>query len=389
MTDYYTVLTTTGENKFAGASTGGPRVRPDRVAVGDGGGPDFYNSYYRDELKPRTSLVNQQYVTGVNDLRTDPDNPAWIVVDGAIPADEGGYNIREVGVIDEDGDLIAIGRFPQTYKPVLASGAFQDMIVRIILEVGDTDSVTLQVDPSAILATHSYVDDQTDTTRAFVQGAISDIGVIVKEQDKQKTLRHQSGTITFYNRGIRRGCDVSTSDASNRNLSLAPGSAFLYGRIMPVDADENAASVPSNDTGMPGESSAYLFLDDGRLRLATTPLDTEAPDDVLVLTTLSIDAGSTDASDPTIDNVTLSDVARVEPEWPDVQTSPPHVQRDFDLPMETSGYELTFDVTGYEGGEHPVVSAPKGNRASNSFRANLASAADTVSVRYLAHLMDQ
>ena len=166
MADYYTVLTTVGENKLANASVTGPRVRPAEVAVGDGGGPSFYDDYGRTALKARTSLVNEQFRTAVNDLRVETDNPNWVVVDGVIPADEGGYNIREVGVIDEDGDLIAIGRFPQTFKPVLDSGAFQDMIVRIIMEVSDVAALTLQVDPSAVLATRSFVLEQR---RPFVR----------------------------------------------------------------------------------------------------------------------------------------------------------------------------------------------------------------------------
>lgn len=166
MADYYTVLTTVGENKLANASVTGPRVRPATVAVGDGGGPSFYDDYGRTALKARTTLVNERFRTSVNDLRTEADNPNWIVVDGVVPANEGGYNIREVGVIDEDGDLIAIGRFPQTFKPVLASGAFQDMIVRIIMEVSDVESLVLQVDPSAVLATRSFVLEQR---RPFVR----------------------------------------------------------------------------------------------------------------------------------------------------------------------------------------------------------------------------
>jgi len=167
MTEFYTVLTDVGAAKLADATAGnrGPVV-PASVRVGDGGGTDFYTTYDRTALKALTAIPGEQFSTDVNNLRTDDQNPNWVIVEGIIPANEGGYVIRVAGVTDTEGDLIAVARFPETYKPVLSDGASQDMVIRTIMEVTDATSVDLSIDPSAVLATEAFVLEQR---RAFVR----------------------------------------------------------------------------------------------------------------------------------------------------------------------------------------------------------------------------
>jgi len=167
MAEFYTVLTDVGANKLAAATAGqrGPVV-PASVRVGDGGGGDFYDNFDRPALRALTAIPGEQFSTDVNNLRTDDQNPNWIIVEGIIPANEGGYVIRVAGVTDTEGDLIAVARFPETYKPVLADGASQDMVIRTIMEVTDATSVDLSIDPSAVLATEAFVLEQR---RAFVR----------------------------------------------------------------------------------------------------------------------------------------------------------------------------------------------------------------------------
>ena len=83
----------------------------------------------------------------------DASNPNWIVLETIIMAEDGGFTIREAGIYDDQGDLLAIGKYPETYKPVMSEGSSKDLYVRMILEVTNSATVELKVDPTVILAT--------------------------------------------------------------------------------------------------------------------------------------------------------------------------------------------------------------------------------------------
>lgn len=157
--EYYTVLTETGQAKQADYQAGGPRVELATVHVGTGGGASYYDDYDQAALEALTGLVDEVWSDAINHLAVDDDNPNWVVVEGVIPTDAGGWMVREVGVKDTDGDLIAVGRFPPTYKPALSDGAAQDLLIRSITEWGNADAVTLNVDPAVALASRGYVQD--------------------------------------------------------------------------------------------------------------------------------------------------------------------------------------------------------------------------------------
>lgn len=158
MAEYYTTLTTIGADKVAIALSGGPALQLQTIAVGDGGGANFYDLYDREALKQRAGLVNKHWDDDLNLVDVDPNNPAWVITEGLIPTHVGGWYIREVGIFDAAGDMIAIGVYPETYKPV-ATAVEADLLVRSILEVGDADSVELKIDPSQVMATRAWVVD--------------------------------------------------------------------------------------------------------------------------------------------------------------------------------------------------------------------------------------
>lgn len=156
MPQFYTLPTAVGEAKIANAIALGGTIEITELAIGDGGGslptPD----------SDRTSLVNEIRRAAINTSVVDDDNPNWIVVEQVLPPDVGGWTIREVGLYDADGDLIAYGNYPETYKPVLSEGSGRTQTIRFVMQVSDTAAVTLKVDPSVVLATREYVDDEID-----------------------------------------------------------------------------------------------------------------------------------------------------------------------------------------------------------------------------------
>ncbi|WP_280569395.1 phage tail protein [Chromohalobacter sp. 296-RDG] len=156
MPQFYTLPTAIGEAKLANAIALGGTIEISELAIGDGGGslptPD----------SDRESLVNQVRRAAINTSVVDEDNPNWIVVEQVLPPDVGGWTIREIGLYDADGDMIAYGNYPETYKPVLSEGSGRTQTIRFVMQVSDTAAVTLKVDPSVVLATREYVDDAID-----------------------------------------------------------------------------------------------------------------------------------------------------------------------------------------------------------------------------------
>ncbi len=112
-----------------------------------------------DPVERQTALKNEVWRGQVNQLYVHADNPNWLVIEAVVPEDTGGWFVREVGLFDADGNLIAVGKYPVTYKPVLASGSAKDLYIRMILEISNTADVVLKIDPAIVLASRKYVDD--------------------------------------------------------------------------------------------------------------------------------------------------------------------------------------------------------------------------------------
>ncbi|MCZ0495421.1 tail fiber protein, partial [Escherichia coli] len=153
-TKFYTLLTDIGAAKLASAAALGVPLKITHMAVGDGGGvlptPD----------SKQTALVNEKRRAALNMLYIDPQNSSQIIAEQVIPENEGGWWIREVGLFDESGALIAVGNCPESYKPQLAEGSGRTQTVRMVLITSSTDNITLKIDPAVVLATRKYVDDK-------------------------------------------------------------------------------------------------------------------------------------------------------------------------------------------------------------------------------------
>ncbi|ELV1587263.1 MULTISPECIES: phage tail-collar fiber domain-containing protein [Enterobacteriaceae] len=161
-TKYYAVLTNIGAAKLANATALGSQVEITQMAVGDG------NGALPTPNPAQTALVHELRRAPLNTLSIDPNNANQIIAEQVIPEDVGGWWIREIGLFDKDGDMIAIANCAETYKPQLQEGSGRVQIVRMILIVSNTAAVTLKIDPSVVLATRQYVDDQIIQVKAYV-----------------------------------------------------------------------------------------------------------------------------------------------------------------------------------------------------------------------------
>ncbi|EAM7267121.1 phage tail protein [Salmonella enterica] len=154
--EFYTLLTDWGMAKIASALADKKQIHLQKMAVGDGGGQ------YYEPTASQTNLRHEVWRGEMNTLTVAPNNPNWLIAELVLPEDVGGWYVREVGVFDDEGELIAIGKFPESYKPLLPGGCGKQVCIRLIMEVSNTTAVTLTVDPSIVLATRDYVDARLD-----------------------------------------------------------------------------------------------------------------------------------------------------------------------------------------------------------------------------------
>ncbi|MBH0765951.1 tail fiber protein [Salmonella enterica] len=154
--EFYTLLTDRGMAKIASALADKKQIHLQKMAVGDGGGQ------YYEPTASQTTLRREVWRGEMNTLTVAPNNPNWLIAELVLPEDVGGWYVREVGVFDDEGELIAIGKFPESYKPLLPGGCGKQVCIRLIMEVSNTTAVTLTVDPSIVLATRDYVDVRLD-----------------------------------------------------------------------------------------------------------------------------------------------------------------------------------------------------------------------------------
>lgn len=181
--NFYTILTTAGLAAFANAQVSQEKVDFAKIAVGDSKGT-YYNP-----VATATGLVNEVWSGPINSISLDEKNPNWIIVEAVIPATVGGFTVREIGVYNTAGILLAIGKVPETYKPAAEQGSLKDLYLRMILEVSNASAVTLKVDPAVIFASRKYVDEKFGILTSNIEAIASRIGDLNKlETDYKKDV---------------------------------------------------------------------------------------------------------------------------------------------------------------------------------------------------------
>ncbi|MCK8583695.1 phage tail protein [Yersinia ruckeri] len=165
---FYALLTHVGAAKLANATALGTRLDITQMAVGDGGGT------LPAPNPAQTQLIGEQRRAALNRLSIDPINTSQIIAEQVIPENEGGWWIREIGLYDSAGDLVAIANCAETYKPQLQEGSGRTQTIRMILIVSSTEAVTLKIDPSVVLATRKYVDDKVIEVKQYADNVLAD-----------------------------------------------------------------------------------------------------------------------------------------------------------------------------------------------------------------------
>lgn len=176
-TKYKTIITSAGAARLAAAmSSSGKKVDITHMAIGDGGGA------LPQPVPGQTKLVREVYRAQLNKIVRDDRNDKYVVAELVIPPETGGFWMRESGLYDSEGTLIAVANMAESYKPLLAEGSGRSQTIRMVLIVSDVTAVNLTIDSTTVMATNDYVDsalaaheksrnhpDGTLTAKGFVQ----------------------------------------------------------------------------------------------------------------------------------------------------------------------------------------------------------------------------
>ncbi|WP_241016882.1 phage tail protein [Providencia stuartii] len=301
---YFALLTKLGENLLAQATALGTKLELTHMAVGDGGGklptPDTN----------QTKLIAEKRRAAINTLFIDDKNKNQIIAEQIIPEAEGGWWIREIGLFDKTGNLIAVANCPETYKPQLAEGSGRTQAIRMILVVSHTESVTLKIDPSVVLATRKYVDDlitaldiklqkqidnKVNKAGDSVTGTLKFNGVAPLAYDIEsltgnkdeianylRKFRYLYNSTIFHEIVTKDGIQIATgAEPTNLIYSLSSsGSLILKGRVIPTDFLDfnqrylgiNNPAIAAKKLDKPSRIAGHTFQGQGE-DIKITPAD--------------------------------------------------------------------------------------------------------------------
>lgn len=156
MATYRTILTNKGLQLEAASSAAGVPIVLTDMAVGDGNGNPVTPN------PAQTTLARERYRHAVNRLVVMPDDPTVFLAELIIPADIGGFTIREVGLYTNNGDMFAVANVPNAYKPTDAEGSFGDTVIKMMFKVTNASVVTIVFDPNVTVATHTWVQNNVN-----------------------------------------------------------------------------------------------------------------------------------------------------------------------------------------------------------------------------------
>ncbi|EPU5644075.1 phage tail protein [Escherichia coli] len=238
-TKFYTLLTDIGAAKLASAAALGVPLKITHMAVGDGGGtlptPDA----------KQTALVNEKRRAALNMLYIDPQNSSQIIAEQVIPENEGGWWIREVGLFDESGALIAVGNCPESYKPQLAEGSGRTQTVRMVLITSSTDNVTLKIDPAVVLATRKYVDDKVLELKVYADDQMAKH--LAALDPHSQYAPKESPTFTGTPKAPTPAAGNNTTQIATTAFVQAALTALINGAPATLDTLKEIAAAINND----------------------------------------------------------------------------------------------------------------------------------------------
>ncbi|KPN92497.1 phage tail protein [Pseudomonas nunensis] len=263
MADYYTLLTNAGIAYETACKAAGLPIKLSQLSVGDGGGA-VYNPAATD-----TALRREVWRGPLNALFQDEKNPSWLLAEVTIPPEVGGWYVREAGIWTDTGILYAIVKYPESFKPVLAtSGSGKEFYIRSIFETSNAALVTLLIDDTVVKA-----------TRAWVTSYVAD--ELAKLDSKQSVCVATTANITLAAPQTIDGVAVVAGDrvlvknqtaAKDNGIYVAAVAGWVRSKDADVSADVTSGLIVSVEQGATLADTRWQLITDGAIILGTTAL---------------------------------------------------------------------------------------------------------------------
>lgn len=264
---FFAILTAVGEAKQANANALGVPWTFAQMGVGDANNTDPVPS------RTQTKLINERRRAALNQIKVDPTNPSIIIAEQVIPPEVGGWWIREIGLYDAAGDLVAVANCAPSFKPLLSQGTGKTQVVRLNIVVTSTANVELKIDPAVVLATREYVDSlivnvlpANKTPGTYTQVRVNERGIV--QQGYNPT--------TLQGYGITNGLRVGEVSNQRPVLSGAKVGDGLEGGALEIreaqgvgNSNTSFAYAPRILFNWSGVASGFLAMNSqGRLAFA-------------------------------------------------------------------------------------------------------------------------
>jgi hypothetical protein len=259
---FFAILTNIGTAKQANADALGVAWKITQMGVGDANGTDPIPS------ATQTTLINERRRAPLNQLKVDPNNSAIIVAEQVIPEDVGGWWIREIGLYDADGDLVAIANCAPSFKPLLTQGSGRTQVVRMNLIVSNSSNVELRIDPSVVLATRSYVDakvleelNKLDSKQSVLVATTANIAL--------------AGLQTIDGVAVPAGARVLVKNQTvpkDNGIYLAAAAVWTRAPDADTNAEVTSALLTSVEQGATLADTRWQLITDGLIVVGTTAL---------------------------------------------------------------------------------------------------------------------
>jgi hypothetical protein len=259
---FFAILTNIGTAKQANADALGIAWKITQMGVGDANGTDPIPS------AAQTALIHERRRAPLNQLKVDPTNSAIIVAEQVIPEDVGGWWIREIGLYDADGDLVAIANCAPSFKPLLAQGSGRTQVVRMNMIVSNSSNVELKIDPSVVLATRSYVDAKV-------------LEELNKLDNKQSVKVATTANIALAGLQTVDGVALVAGDrvlvknqavAKDNGIYLAAAAVWTRAPDADTNAEVTSALLTSVEQGATLADTRWQLVTDGLIVVGTTAL---------------------------------------------------------------------------------------------------------------------
>lgn len=263
MADYYTLLTDAGIAYETACKAAGTPIKLSQISVGDGGGAQY------NPAATATALKREVWRGPLNALFQDENNPSWLLAEVTIPSDVGGWYVREAGIWTDTGVLYAIVKYPESFKPVLAtSGSGKEFYIRSIFETSNAEMVTLLIDDTVVKA-----------TRAWVTGYVAD--ELAKLDRKQSVRAATTANIALSGAQAIDGVAViagnrvlvkSQTLAKDNGIYVAANGAWVRAKDADASAEVTSGLTVSVEEGATLANTIWQLITDGAIVLGTTAL---------------------------------------------------------------------------------------------------------------------